>query len=397
MRILDIVSTVDPAQGGPIEGVKQHARLTRERGLVSEVASLDDPAASYVADFPEVLHALGPSLAITGLGTYGYAPRLGAWLAANAAGYDAVIVHGLWQYQTLAVWRALRRTRVPYYVFPHGMLDPWFRRAYPVKHAKKWVYWQAIERSVLRDARAVLFTCEEERLLAQSSFRSYRAREAVVGFGTAATQGNPERELDAFLRAFPGLRGKRLLLFLSRLHPKKGCDNLIASIAEVARRDPELRLVMAGPDQVGWQGELAARARELGVGERIAWTGMLTGDAKWGAYRAAEAFVLPSHQENFGIVVAEALACGVPVLISDKVNIWREIAAAHAGLVGDDTTAGTTALLSAWLDTDRDTRRRMCLNARQCFRQHFDLHTAIDRFHDLLRQPLVALPEGAFR
>jgi glycosyltransferase involved in cell wall biosynthesis len=193
------------------------------------------------------------------------------------------------------------------------------------------------------------------------------------------------------------LRDKRLLLFLSRLHPKKGCDNLIAAFAEVARRDPELRLVMAGPDQVGWQRDLVARARELGVGERIAWTGMLTGDAKWGAYRAAEAFVLPSHQENFGIVVAEALACGVPVLISDKVNIWREIAAAQAGLVRDDTTAGTTALLRAWIDTDCATRGRMRLNASRCFRQHFDLHTAIDRFHDLLRQRPAPLLQAGLR
>jgi glycosyltransferase involved in cell wall biosynthesis len=183
-----------------------------------------------------------------------------------------------------------------------------------------------------------------------------------------------------------------VLLFLGRLHPKKGCDELIAAFADVAHRDPQLRLVMAGPDQVGWQRGLAARATELGVHERITWTGMLAGDTKWGAYRAAEAFVLPSHQENFGIVVAEALACGVPVLISDKVNIWREIAAAQAGIVRDDTPAGTVALLREWIETNQDTRQRMRSNARRCFEQHFDLQTAISRLHDLLAQPRLALP-----
>jgi glycosyltransferase involved in cell wall biosynthesis len=391
MRILDLLSSVNAALGGPIEGVKQHARVARERGLEVEVASFDGWNEPDVAEFPAPLHALGPPLGVPGLKTYRYAPKAASWLAAHAARYDAVIVHGLWQYQTLVAWRALRGTGVPYYVFPHGMLDPWFKRTYPAKHAKKWLYWHAVERRVLRDARAVLFTCEEERVLARESFGPWAARAAVVGYGTAATDGDPHMQLEAFLRDFPALRGKRVLLFLSRLHPKKGCDNLISAFACVAQRDPHLHLVMAGPDQVGWQAELSAHAVALGVAGRITWTGMLVGNAKWGAYRAAEAFVLPSHQENFGIVVAEALACGVPVLISDKVNIWREIAAAQAGLVRDDTAAGTAALLIDWLDTDREAQRRMRVNATECFRRHFDLQTAISRLHELLGQARVAL------
>ena len=101
--------------------------------------------------------------------------------------------------------------------------------------------------------------------------------------------------------------------------------------------------------------------------------------------------MLPSHQENFGIVVAEALACGVPVLITDKVNIWREIAAAQAGFVRDDTAAGTAALLIDWLDTDHEAQRRMRLNAAECFRRNFDLQTTISRLHELLARPRVAM------
>jgi glycosyltransferase involved in cell wall biosynthesis len=381
MRVLDVVSSVNPAQGGPIEGVKQHARVARERGLEIEVATFDAWDAPHVAEFPGPVHALGPALGVRGLRDYRYAPKAAAWLALHAARYDAVIVHGLWQYQTLAVWRALRGTSVPYFVFPHGMLDPWFKRTYPAKHAKKWLYWRG-QPARCRDARRVVHL--EERVLARETFRPHEARTAVVA-STAATDSDPAGQLHAFWRG-SHVVGQARLAVLEPPTPQEGVRSSIAAFARVAHSDPQLQLVMAGPDQVGWQAELAARAAALGIGERIVWTGMLAGDAKWGAYRAAEAFVLPSHQENFGIVVAEALACSVPVLISDKVNIWREIAAAQAGLVRDDTAAGTAALLRDWLDTDGETRGRMRVNANRCFRQHFDLQTVISRLHDVLRE-----------
>ena len=133
---------------------------------------------------------------------------------------------------------------------------------------------------------------------------------------------------------------------------------------------------MAGPDQTDWQAKLQELAQKLGIAERITWTGMLSGDEKWGAFRAAEAFVLPSHQENFGIVVAEALSCNVPVLIADKVNIWREIEAAKAGFVAPDTLEGTQEMLGSWLETSTEQKATMRRNALSCFRENFEIHGA---------------------
>jgi len=149
----------------------------------------------------------------------------------------------------------------------------------------------------------------------------------VVGYGTSAPTGDAEQQQKLFLRRFPHLRDQRLVLFLSRIHPKKGVDLLIEAFAAVAPMDPRLQLVIAGPDQVGWQAQLQQRAAALGIAERITWPGMLGGDLKWGAFRAAELFCLPSHQENFGVVVAEALACGLPVAIAEHVNISAEVSA----------------------------------------------------------------------
>jgi glycosyltransferase involved in cell wall biosynthesis len=129
--------------------------------------------------------------------------------------------------------------------------------------------------------------------------------------------------------------------------------------------------VLAGPDPTQWIPAQKALAAELGIGERISWPGLLRGEMKWGAFYAAEAFVLPSHQENFGIAVVEALGCGLPVLISNKINIWRDIAAAEAGLVDADTEAGTRKVLELWLSMDGAARQRMSDNARALFARQF--------------------------
>ena len=367
LRILNVITSTNPAAGGPIENVTQMSRFLGERHRF-EVVCLDAPDAPWIADSPLTIHALGP-----GRGGYGYAPGVVNWLRAHRRDYDAVLVRGIWQFGSYATWKALRNTSTLYFVFPHGMLDPWFKTTYPLKHLKKLMYWPWAEYRVLRDARAVCFTSEEERVLARQSFGLYRARETVVNYGTAAPPDDAPAQRAAFLARFPDLRDKKLLLFLSRIHVKKGADLLIEAFAIAATSDASLHLVMAGPDQQGLQTELEALAQKLGIAGRITWTGMLGGELKWGAFRAASAFVLPSHQENFGIVVAEALACGVPVLISDKVNIWREIAADRVGWVAPDTLEGTQSNLAAWLQSPDEEIEAMRLTAVRCFRERFEI------------------------
>ncbi len=372
MHYLHVISSLDPAGGGPAEGVRQLAYRATTIGHNVEIATLDDADAPWGRDLPCRVHHLGPGRG----GKYRYTPQLRAWIEKHRSRFCAVIVNGLWQYHGLATWQALRGTTTPYFVYPHGMLDPWFKREYPLKHAKKWLYWPLAEYRVLRDARAVLFTCEEERLLARNSFWLYRANEIVVSYGTPGPgRADADAQREAFLAAFPQLREKRLILFLSRIHEKKGCDLLIDAFAQIAREDPSLHLVMAGPDSGGLQAQLTRRAAAVGL-SAITWTGMLHGDLKWGAFHASEAFMLPSHQENFGIAVAEALACGLPVLISNKVNIWREIVADNAGLVADDTPEGTLALLHRWQGLDANRRAAMAVSAGRSFRNRFHIDAA---------------------
>jgi glycosyltransferase involved in cell wall biosynthesis len=376
MNILHFISSVDPAYGGPVEALKQRVAIYRSAGHSVEVATLDDPDFAATLDFPAPLIALGP-----GRGIYAYTPRALPWLRDNITRFDVVFVDGVWNYNTLAAHQALAGTGVPWAIFTHGMLDPYFKHAFPLKHLKKSIYWHLRLARVFRDATAVLFTAEEEKLLAHQSFSRYRVREMVVPFGIFSPVCNLDQARDAFLARFPALRGKRLAISLGRIHPKKGADLLIKAFAATLATQPHdpnadpWQLVIAGPDQLGWQRDLEALATSLSIRDRVTFTGSLEGAPKWGALAASEIFVLPSHQENFGIVVAEALACGVPVLLSDKINIWREVVKHSAGLVAPDTLADTIDSLSRYTALSEEQRAAMREHALACFHQEFDFAT----------------------
>lgn len=382
MRILHVLPSVDPRTGGPVEGVRQMGAVLRAQGHEVEVLTLDAPGQAHLAQFPLPVHALGPST----LGNYRYCKALVPWLRAHAAQYNAVIVDGLWQYHGFGVWRALRRAKVPYFVFTHGMNDPWFKRQYPLKHLKKWLYWPWAEYRVLRDAAAVIFTCEEERLQSREPFWLYRCHEEVSAFGTALPPQDAEAARVRFFKDHPELAGKHLLLFLGRIHEKKGCDLLVQAFCALADQAPDVQLVMVGPDDAGLMPNLLQVAKSAGLADRVSWLGMLQGPQKWAAFHACDAFVLPSHQENFGIAVAEAMGCGKPVLISNKVNIWREIEQGGGGLVEDDTLAGTTRLLKRWLGLGAAERAHMGQRARATFQQRFTVEAMAESVLSILRR-----------
>jgi len=352
-----------------------------KRGAQITVVAQDDPAAPWLSDSPLNIIAVGG-----GKSSYRYSRALADWLREHITEYDCAIANGLWQYHSFALARECGRTRTPYFVFPHGMLDPWFKHTYPLKHLKKWLYWPWADYRVLRNAAAVIFTSEEERQLARESFWLYRANEIVSPLGAEAPAQAGSGAKNLFLAKFPEVEKTRMLLFLGRIHPKKGCDMLIDALPRHALTDEPLSLVLAGPDQIGWQAQLRERLARMDVSPRVIFAGMLEGTLKNGAFGNADAFILPSHQENFGMAVIEALAFGVPVLISDKVNIWREIEAERAGYTEPDDLAGTTRLVERWLHTAPADREQMRENARRCFQQRFEIGRAADSLLRILRE-----------
>ena len=374
MRLLHMVHTLNPERGGPSESVRMFVMAHQRAGNEVEVATLDgpDPAEDSQSSYESLVncpvHPCGP-----GRTNYGYSPPLEHWLRANFKRFDGVIVNGVWQYHGVVARRVLAG-RKPYVVFAHGMLDPYFMRRHPLKHLKKLAYWLAAERLNLNRAQAVCFTSEEELRIAGEGFLFGNFRRVVIPYGTPGPSGDPAQLKETFQAAFPALAGKSYLLFLGRIHPKKGCDLLIEAFAQKAPKD--ISLVMAGPDETGQRPQLEALAGRLGIAGRVHWTGMLRGDAKWGAIYGAEAFVLPSHQENFGIAVADALSCGTIPLISDKVNIAGDLLKDGAAMVEPDTLDGTRRLIERFAAMGAEEREAMRAKGLDSYRKRYALKNA---------------------
>lgn len=371
MKILHIIPSTRAESGGPIRGATSTSEILRSRGHGVDFVSLDAPDAPHVKSFPFTVHAMGPKGKPAG-----YTPRFVAWIRSNASNYDAAIVHSLWNFGSMGGWLGLRHTDLPYVVFPHGMLDPWFNSVQPLKRLLKQALLHSVQGALLRDARYTLFTNEEEMRLARSAFRMPKYNERTVAFGSSGPVGDPKMQRDVFNACVPDLGGRPFLLFLSRIHPKKGLDLLIEAFGRQRDRLGNLQLVIAGPDESQMRPVMEQIAERHGIAGRLHWAGMLTGDAKWGAFQGCDAFILPSHQENFGIVVAEALSCSKPVLITDKVNIWREVAAAGAGLVAPDTADGIEQQLKAYLDLSEEAKSNMSAVARVLYERQFSVEGA---------------------
>ncbi len=307
MRLLHIIDSFSPAAGGPPEAVRQLIKATRAEGTEIEVVCLDNPQAEFLKNIECRVYALDESY----LGRFAFSPRLWRWLRENAGRYDAIVMNGVWTFPGLAMHFAARRAGTQYGIFAHGALDPWFNRKYPLKHIKKLIYWP-VQYAVLRHAAAVFFTTATERDLAKTSFRPNNWRSVVVPYGITEPEEckeGPAGQIEEFYARLPELRGRRYLLFLGRIHEKKGCDLLIEAFAEVASEVLDVDLVIAGPDQMGMQAKLKNLAEQVGVAGRVHWPGMISGGVKWGALRGCEALhsaIAPGKPGNF----SGGSACG---------------------------------------------------------------------------------------
>ncbi|WP_299822995.1 glycosyltransferase [uncultured Pontibacter sp.] len=414
MHILRVIGSMNPSKGGPCQGIRNSIPELEKIGVQNEVVCLDSPDEVFIKRDPFKIHALGP-----GKSSWYYSATLMPWLLENLSRFDAVIVHGLWQYHGYAVKKAIAQLRsqkhtgknIPkVFVMPHGMLDPYFQKAKSrkLKAMRNWLYWKLIEGHVVNKADGVLFTCEAELELARQPFRPYNPKRAInIGYGITEPPVYSKAMQDAFSHKCPQVADSPYILFLSRIHDKKGVDLLIKAYAKllesrvnhrlaevydegetIADNDVEFpKLVIAGPGLDTAYGkyvqQLASATPELQ--HSIFFPGMLTGDSKWGAFYGCEAFVLPSHQENFGIAVVEALACSKPVLISDQVNIWREIKAAGGGIVAANTQHGTFKMLADWQDLSPEMRLIMGSMARETYENHFSIGPNVLRLLEAVR------------
>jgi glycosyltransferase involved in cell wall biosynthesis len=313
---------------------------------------------------------------------------------------DIVHIHSIYLFHSTVGALLCRRARVPYVIRPHGTLDPYLRRRHRVG---KWLHEIIVERHSFKGAAAIQFTAAEEMALATQSRAGRRLLKSAVGVfvpnGVAIPEvsesGPPEADSEGLLQQFPELRGKRILLFLGRINFKKGLDLLAAAFARLCANRADIHLLIAGPDNEGYELRVKEWLRAANVLDRVTFAGMLRGTYKTAAFKIADMFVLPSYSENFGIAIAEAMAQSLPVIVSDRVNIWREIAEAAAGLVIKCDSAELATAMAALLD-DSELCRSMGERGRQLVERSFTWQVVggqmINLYERILREHQGASP-----
>ncbi len=345
MKILHLIATLAPESGGPAQACLEMAAAVAARGHQVSI---------YTTDFGAAPRPLPPGAAVDIKTFPVQSPRfwkpstaLARALGTDLPAFDVLHLHSLYLFHDWVGGDLARKHGVPYIVRPHGLLDPYIWRR---SRLRKKVMEIAFQDRVLRNAAALHYTSDVERDISAPHAGPAPARVVPLGVKLDEVETLPSPE--HFYRLFPETAGKRIVLFLSRLHEKKGLDLLVPAFAEARKTVPDLHLVLAGPDD-GVAGRTVTLARQLGVEQNVTFTGMLVGQDKLSAFAAASMFALPSYSENFGIAVVEAMAARLPSIVSDQVNIYREISGRGAIVVPCEIPAVTRAIVDLASDPAR--------------------------------------------
>lgn len=380
MKVLHVIPSVAPWRGGPSAAIRAIAGGLARQGLDIHVATTNDNRPALL-DVP-----LGRPVEEDGV-TYHYFPRqtrfyicslpFSKWLRYNAAGYDLIHIHTVFSYcSNVAAWIACRKG-VPYIIRPLGVLNRWgFENRRPVL---KQMSFALLEKRLLSRAAAVQYTTAQER--EEAAELRFPHRPVVIP--NPVEMAPPATDLRGQFRAqYPELADRRIVLFLSRIDPKKGLDLLLPAFGEVLRQDPRAALVIAGEGEPSLVERLRQTAAELGIARSVFWPGFLTGARRAAAFADADLFVLSSYSENFGMAPVEAMGFGLPAVLTDRVGIHREVTEARAGIV---TPVASDAIASALLLFLRDDglRSEMGRNARRLAASRYSVEAVAGRLRDL--------------
>ncbi len=313
-----VTHSISRAAGGLFESVR-HLSQGVQRSTQAEVLVLaleDERSAVDAAEWKPLAVSTHPVL---GPQKFGYSPALNRKL--KHANPDLVHLHGLWKYPSLAVWRWARQTNRPLIISPHGMLEPW---ALHQSKTQKLVANLLYQRACLQIAKCIRATSAQELTsIRQAGFRN---PVALVPNGVELPHLPPRPNPE------PTIAKRRRVLFLSRIHPKKGLLNLVEAWSTLRPRHWELLIV--GPVEVGHLAEVQRAVASHALQDSVSFGGPVWGESRNAVYQSADLFVLPSFSENFGLVIAEALANGLPV-ITTHATPWRELSEHHCGWWSD--------------------------------------------------------------
>lgn len=391
-RIVHVVPSVGLATGGLATAVVGLARAQTHAGCRSSIfateiatpfqgralrrglTSVDLPAGADEVDI-RVFPIASPA-------RLGYSPELRTALREQSAESDLIHIHSLFLYPQWSAWRTARKARKPYIVSPHGALDPYLRQRGKIRKAITESTWQ---RRMLNEAAAIHATSEAERSWLLEL--GYRAPLVVIpnGLDLSAFRLEPERRAALRNRPSQPVGPGPVIVTHGRLAPKKGLDILVEAFAGLASDLPSMRLLVVGPDDEGIGKELRQLAQTHGCGERVTFSGPLNGADLTAALALGDIWALPSHGENFGMAVIEALAMGLPVVTTAAVNVAPDAAEHGALSISPPTVAGFEGTLRTLLSSqakrqqlaDRGSEYALRYDWQYVGRAYLDLYATI--------------------
>ncbi len=381
MRVLHVVQAWSMTFGGVQAVGRALVRAQAQAGLEVEIATTNiDTPRGGVLDVPlkhpvewqsAKIHYF-PVQCVSLL----FSMQLRKYLSMHCTEFDLIHIHGLYRFPPTYAAYVARKQGVPYIICPHGSLDPYlYKRSTRGSVLLKRVYERLFDLPNLNHASAIHFTAEEER--ESASFLGLSAPSFVIpnGIDWESYKKLPERGV---FRTRHGMGNGSLVLFLGRVHFTKGLDLLIPAFARVLKRHPDAHLAIVGPDNDGYGAKVRGWVTDHGLNEWVHFVDQLHDADVTQAYVDADVFVLPSYTENFGMTVVEAMACKLPVVISDQVNIHNEVTESGGGLVThcdvDELAKGIAGLLG-----DADKRRSMGESGRTFVRQQYSLDRIVAR------------------
>ena len=388
MKILHIVSSYWPAFefGGPIQSVhllnKNLASLGLDVTVYTTNAGLEDK--KEILGKENILEGVKVNyFPYFGPRNYNFSPALFFALKENIKNFDLVHITGVWNFPVFAGAYWARKFKKPYILSPRGSLYPeTFRGISFLKYLKKRIYWLLISKRDVEKASLIHYTTLDEAERTRK-FLNLENKFAVIPNGLDREEflGDLPAEGEFKKKYLPSPKSDYLLI-LGRLNWKKGFDILIPAVAEILKDFPDLYLVVVGPDERGYKKEIEGWIKKYGLEKKIIFTGLLVGRDKWGAYRDAEAFLLPSYSENFGMVVVEAMAMGTPVIISDKVGIYKEIKENEAGVVArtnkESLYQGMRKVLA-----DRNFAQKIARNGKKLVEKNYDIKEVARKMEEM--------------